>query len=343
MSRLSYILLFSLLLLASCSKRTYIDTQTAITQDIANETKTISKNDLLIEKWLGESRNIEVIDEKRKNELKSQLVKNCIRIEDDICSLKLECIPAINHYVLDINYSKISNNMSSKEAEDPLNYLVSNKEGHWLSYTFFFEAEYRFLLEQCQNNASSLILKSWYDDENPYKYERNELDNLTITGTYVSENYWLNYGLNWSYPDVSALEINTTYLYPVIVCGNWHKRFFDKMNGPCGIALTQSEVNGINEFNKLDKTLIFDPYLGSVSGGINDGHTFVYILDKKNHQDYLDGEFSDIESHIFLIMTDEMIYGFSDNKAEWVDYYQFLIDKWKDWLSDQMDNLELGF
>ncbi|MFA4855501.1 MAG: hypothetical protein WC634_02860 [archaeon] len=258
--------------------------------------------------WINPDVNISVLEEKitflKDNSklpdkgvmvdiLKQNMLKKCIKLENDTCAIKAACPPWLNdtvgvlHYRDDVEFFRgdwwLTDTTSSLEE------FIVNKGGDCEDFALFYKAEINYFLENC-SDLNKVTIESW-----------------------VYAPYYANYDLSFDrysvyYEHAKAISWSD-YIYPAVVCYS-----IDENIGHCILAFTKNKIKNIEDiYPELSGAPLLEPIDGFYIGKINEKSSSIYINNLEND--------SESEQQIFEIMTDDDGYSFDTTRQiNWTSY-----------------------
>lgn len=227
------------------------------------------------------------------SDAKTFLFIECVSEEDSGCYIKTGCPWLVNQEYLGLRYK--SDYYTSDKADDlqSLDDFITSDGGDCEDYALFYKAEWNFMTSKCK--SEDIFVDSW---------------------SYVDDGgrYWLDWDKDW-YVD-GAKDVRIEVGFPNVVCGRIYDYNTQTVIGHCIIGFTKEPIEKIEDLSLLDGAVLIEPQNGEYMGHINTDSGI--ILPK-------DGDrVSEFASYIFVIITDNDYFGYSEEESEWQSYSRFL-------------------
>lgn len=265
--------------------------------DILIEDIIVYKNEIKSSiEWFKSNSKLENMSE--EDRIKRELENSCIYVDGENCNIKLGCFYLINKREFNLEYKFDTETSNATDKLQSINDFFLNRGGDCEDYSFFYKAEYNYLLEECKDK--NIILESWY--------RLNSSEELT--------KHWLNFQKSWYIDEVVNVDFYN-YKYPNVVCGNLYDPQKENVSGHCMIAFTKEKIDYIGDLDKLNGSILIEPQNGNYIGMVDDD---VYLLNETLYNNH------DFISWINVVITDDDYYLFSYDGLKWDSYSNFYND-----------------
>lgn len=254
--------------------------------------------------WFSENSDLD--NAGLKDSQKDMLPRKCFSIEDDQCTIRSGCSSLFIDEYLDMHYREDFDAHWDKDKLLSLEEFYENSGGDCEDYSLFVKAIFNSFLEECNTQDKTVTVKS-------FSFSQGDDD------------YFLDKGDKWYYPDVTLLEF-TDYVYPVVVCGSLMDPNAGERSGHCVNALTKNPVHTLKDLDEFEDAILFESQTGEFRGSFKT-------------QDY-----ESLRSHklmttkqgvVSYIITDTDQFIYSEEFGKWMSYASLNTT-----LSPVMDDLE---